>query len=213
MLRLGAPGFVGVDHVEDGLFALADDHSVEEGAHRFRVIAARAAGDDQRVGDAAVGGAQGDASQVEHGEHVGVELLVRQAEADDVEGGQRMARLQAVEGNVLAAHSGLEVGPGAVDALGEQVGPFVDQVVEDHEAQVAAAEFVDIGESKRDLGADGWAGPVFGDTVEFAAGVAGGLLDSMQHAVEAACDLFGVGKHRYPRFFSSIEPVSRPERG
>ena len=36
--------------------------------------------------------AQGDASQVEHGEHVGVELLVRQAEADDVEGGQRMAR-------------------------------------------------------------------------------------------------------------------------
>ena len=103
-----------------------------------------------------------------------------------------------------------EVGPGAVVALGEQVGPFVDQVVEDHEAQVAAAEFVDIGEQARP-GADGWAGPVFGDTVEFAAGVAGGLLDSMQH-VSSCADLFGVGKHRYPSFSSSIEPVSRPER-
>ena len=103
------------------------------------------------------GCAQRDARQVEHGEDVGVELLVGQAEAEDVEVAERVARFQPVERDAVAAHDGFEVRPGAVDALGQQVGAAVDQVVEDHQAQVAAAQLVDVGEGERDSWR-GWPG-------------------------------------------------------
>ena len=175
-----------VDDLEDHFFAFADDHGVEECAHRLGVEAARAAGYHQRVGGVAVGGAQGNLRQVEHGEDVGIELLVGEREGEDVEAADRVAGLQPEEGDALAAHHRLEVTPRAVDALGQQVVPFVEQVVEDHQPQVGPTQFIDIGEGEGDLAADGGVVPLFGDAVEFAAGVAGGLGHFVQDAVQGA---------------------------
>ncbi len=182
---------VGVDDLEDDFFAFADDHGVEEGAHRFRVVAARAAGDDQRVLGAAVGGAQGEAAKVEHRQHVGIELLVGQAEADDVEVRQWVAGFQPIERDAVAAQVEFKVGPGAEDAFRQQVGAAVDAVIEHLQAEVAAAQLIDVGECQRHLGADAGICPVLGDRVEFAAGVACRLFDLVQHPVEGARDLFG----------------------
>ena len=169
------PLLVYIDDLEDHLFAFADDHCVEKGAHRLRVVAAGAAGDYKRVGAVAVGGAQGKLRQVEHGEDVGIELLVGEREGEDVEPADRMARLQTEEGDAVAAHDLFEVTPRAVDAFGHEVVSLVDQVVQDHEPEVGAAELVDVGKGEGHLAADGGVVPVFGDAVELAAGVAGGL--------------------------------------
>ena len=180
------PLLVHIDDLEDHFFAFADDHGVEEGAHGLRVVAAGAAGDDERVGGVAVFGAQGKAGQVEHGEDVGVELLVGEREGEDVEPVDRVAGFQTEEGDAVAAHHRLEVAPGAVDTLGEQVVVSVDEVVEDHEAEVGATELVDIGEGEGDLAADGGVFPVLWDAVELAAGVAGGLGHFVEDAVKGA---------------------------
>jgi hypothetical protein len=87
----------------------------------------------------------------------------------------------------------LEVGRGAVGALGKQIGATVDQIVEDHQPQIAAAQFVKIGKAEGDFCADGGVGPILDDGVEFAAGVAGGLFHLVQHAVERARNLVAVG--------------------
>ena len=52
-----------------------------------------------------------------------------------------------------------KIGPGAVDALGQQIVAPVDQVVEHHQAQVAAAQLVDVGKGQRDLRLDRGVGP------------------------------------------------------
>ena len=184
-----------VDDFEDHLFAFADDHGVEECAHRLRVEAARAAGYHQRVGGVAVSGAQGNARQVEHGQDVGIELLVGEREGENVEIADSLAGLQPEEGDAIAAHHRLEVTPRAVDALGQQVVPLVDQVVEDHQPQVGPAQFINIGEGEGDLAADGGIVPLFGDAVEFAAGVAGWLHHFVQDAVQGARNLLRRGKH------------------
>lgn len=183
-LTLPFPLFMHVDDLEDHLFAFADDHGVEECAHRLRVVTAGAAGDHERVGSVAVGGAQGEPGQVEHSQDVGVELLVGKREGEYVELADRVAGLQAEEGDAVPAHHRLEVAPGAVNALGEQVVALVDQVVEHHQAQVGAAELVNVGEGERRLAADGGIVPRLGNAVELAAGVAGGLRHFVQDAVK-----------------------------
>ena len=55
------------------------------GGHRLGMGRGRTAGDDQRIVFAAVGRAQRDAAEIEHGEAVGVGELVLEREADDVE--------------------------------------------------------------------------------------------------------------------------------
>ena len=189
------PFLMHVDDFEDHLFAFADDHGIEECAHRFRVEAARAAGYHQRVGGVAIGGAQGNLRQVEHGEDIGIELLIGEREGKDVELGGRVACFEPEKGDSIAAHYGLEVAPRTVDALGQEVVPFVDQVVEDHQPQVGPAQFINIGEGEGDLAADGGGVPVFGDAVEFAAGVAGWLHHFVQDAVQGARNLLRRGKH------------------
>ena len=190
--QAGAAGVgPGADDFGDRLFAFADEERVEEGVHRLGVQAGGAAGDDQRL-IRPLGGAQRDAGQIERGEHVGVELLVRQAEPEHVEIGQRMAGLQAVERDARIAHRGQHVHPRRVGALGQHVGLRVDAVVQDRHAQVRHAQIVDIREDQRQPVGRGL--PIFDDAVVFAAGVTRRLLDERQDAVEGARD--GVrGKH------------------
>ena len=52
---VGAPAIVGGDYIEDDLFAFTDDHRIKEGAHGFRVVAARTARKHQWVGDVTLG--------------------------------------------------------------------------------------------------------------------------------------------------------------
>jgi hypothetical protein len=59
--------------------------------------------------------------------------------------------LSREEGHAALAHEGFHVGPGAEDALGEQVAVFVDDVVEDHQPQVGHADVVDVGKGQGDF--------------------------------------------------------------
>ena len=57
------------------------------------------------------------------------------------------------------------------------MGAAIDEVVEEHEAKIAATQFVDIGEGERHAHVNGWVVPILDDTVEFTAGIAGRHLD------------------------------------
>ena len=61
--------------------------------------------------------AQGKASQIQHVEHIGIGHLIAQGEANQVEIGDGIAALQAVQGNPLPAHLLLHVAPGGKHAL------------------------------------------------------------------------------------------------
>ena len=158
--------------------------------HRLGVQAGGAAGDDQRL-IRAIRGAQRDAGQIERGQDVGVELLIRQAETEHIEVNQRMAGLQAVKRDARLAHRDLHVHPRRVGALGQHVGLRVDAVVEDRHAQVRHAQVIDIREDQRQP--IGCGIPIFDDAVKFAAGVTRRLLDERQDAVEGARDGVGSG--------------------
>ena len=141
------------DYFENDFFSLPDHHGVEERAHGFGVVTGRAAGDHQWVGSAAVAGAQGNAGQVEHGKHVGVELLVGQGEAENVKGCQRVACLQPKERDAIAPQVMLEIRPGTKDALSQEFGPLIDQRIEHLQPQIAASQFVNIWKRQGDFGA------------------------------------------------------------
>ena len=65
-----------VADVADRLLAVAEQHAVQEGGQRLGVEGTRAAGDHHRMFGAALGGAQRDAPELEHGEEVRVGELV-----------------------------------------------------------------------------------------------------------------------------------------
>jgi len=92
-----APGTIGVDQLNQRLFAIADHDQIQEIGHRLRVEGAAAAGDHQRRVVAALGGQHGQAGQIEHIEHVGQVQFISEREAHDVESGEGPARFQAVE--------------------------------------------------------------------------------------------------------------------
>jgi hypothetical protein len=172
------PGEDGVADVAHRLLTVAEQHAVEEGGQRLGVEGARAPGDDDRVARAAGGGAQRDAPQLEHGEEVRVGELVLEAEAHDVEGPEREVALERHEREPARAQQGLQVRPGGVDALGGHVGPAVQDVVENLEAEVGLGDLVDLREREGEAEADG-AG-VLVDRPPLVAEVAARPLDERQ---------------------------------
>ncbi len=177
-------------HFKNDLFAFPDHHGVKKGAHRFGVVAARTTGDHKRVFRRAIGGAQRDAGQIQHCEHVGIKLFVGQAKADHVKVEQPMTRLQTVQRDGISAHQRFKIWPGAINALGKQIRTFVDQVVEHHQAQIAAAQLINIGKGQGNLATNGGIGPIFDNAVQFTAGVARRLFHFMQHTIQGAGNLF-----------------------
>lgn len=145
---------------------------------------------------AAVGGAQGYARQIEHCEDVCVELFVGQAESENVEIGDGMCAFQPEKRNGIFPHLRLEIHPRAIDPLGQHIVSFVDQIVEDRQPQIRAAQFVDVREGQGDSGPDGRVVSIFDDGIEFAAGVAGGLGYFVQHPVQGTTNLLGSMEHR-----------------
>ncbi len=77
-----------VDDIVNDFLALADHERVDEGMHRLGVHGGVSTGDDDGMGLITVLRADRDAGQVEDVEGVGVESLVGQGKADQVEAGQ-----------------------------------------------------------------------------------------------------------------------------
>ena len=57
--HLRLPVRIRLHHLKDHLFAFTDDHGVKEGRHRFGVVAAAAAGEDQGVLGSAIAARSG----------------------------------------------------------------------------------------------------------------------------------------------------------
>ena len=175
-----APGpAVGVEELQEHLLAVADDKSVDEVGHRLRVEAAGATGDDEGVGTISLRGQHRNPRQVEHVEHVGVGKLVPQRETDDIEVLERPLVFQAEEGDAALAQGGLQVCPGGVHPLGEDVRLAVEQVVEDGHGHVGHAYLVGIRVGQ--CYPDGGPFPVLDDAVPLAAGIAGGAVDPVKY--------------------------------
>ena len=88
-LALGLPRLDDVGDVADDLLAVAEDGAVDEVGDRLGVERGVPAGDDDRVRLVAVDGVQRDAGEVERLEQVGVAELGGEADAEQVEVGDR----------------------------------------------------------------------------------------------------------------------------
>ena len=192
LTRLAAHGLHGARNVQDHLFAFPDGESVDEFGHRFGVVGGMAARDHQRVTLVALFGAQGHPRQVQHVEHVGIKLLVGDADRQDVEILHGVLAFQPVKRQPLAAHHRFHIHPGRKDAVGENVRLVVEQPVEDHPAQIGHRQIVDIGKGHHHTQRDGV--PVFAHAVVFPAHVARGLLHGKEHALQCPFDLLRCGK-------------------
>ena len=165
------------------LLAVAEHDHVEEVGQRLGVVGAVAAGHDQRMLGAPVGGAHRHAGQVDAVEQVGVDELGRQVERQQVEGaGRRGGCRPRTAADRAARSTRLEVGPRGVGALGDRVGALVEDLVEDLQALVGQPDLVGVGvdEQPRHL-----VGAVLGGLAAvLAPDVAGRLLDPGQQGFE-----------------------------
>ena len=181
------PGCDGLVDLADHLLAVAQHHEVEEVGERLGVVGGVATGADQRVRGGAVGGADGHAGEVDAVEDVRVDELGREVEGDEVELVGGPVGVDREQREPFAAHDLLEVGPRRVRALGEGVGPLVQDLVEDLQALVGQADLVGVRVhqeppdplrgGRRDLGA------------ELAADVARRLLDRGEVRLEPSPDI------------------------
>ena len=138
----------------------------------------RTAGDHQGVIVTAVGAAERDAAQVEHGQDVRVRELELKREPDYVEVREGSPALERHQRQPPGGELGLKVDPRRVATLGQRARVVVEDLVEDAIAQVAHADVVDIGKGQADAGLHG--APVLAAAAVLTAGVAGGLLDLLQ---------------------------------
>ena len=173
---------VGPHQFDDRLLPIADDESVYKANDRLRVERRVAASDDERVPFVPLAGPQWESRQIKHLQQVGVELLVRQAEANDVKIGQGPLAFQAVKRDARLTHRRDHIHPRHVGSLGQHVRQCVEYVVEDRQPQVGHSQVIDIGEGQTD--ADGRGFPVLDNTVVLAADVAARLLHRGQDTLQ-----------------------------
>jgi hypothetical protein len=88
---------------------------------------------------------QRDARKIEALEIVGAGHLMRNVEANDVEGRDRRRALQRKQRDVRCAHLVGHVDPRDVAALAGQPGRLVEVAVEDGDALIGQADFIDVG--------------------------------------------------------------------
>jgi hypothetical protein len=141
-----------------------------------------ATGKDERVGHRALGGAQWNAHQIEHRQHVDKRDLVLQREADHVEGRQRRKGLQAVERHLVFAELLFHVGPGREDALAGPIVAGVHQRVEHLQPVVAHADGVGVGEGEAEFSPH--ITMVLADHVQLAAQILGRRLHLRQQPAD-----------------------------
>jgi hypothetical protein len=141
-------------------------------------------GDDDRVSVAPVGREQRDAGQVERGEQVRVPQFGGERHAEEVERAERPVRVDGELRYPMFAHQGFQVGPHRVGALGQDVGLFVEHLVQDLDALVRQPDLVRVRVHQRP--ADGRGVPVLDHRAEFAADVLDRLADPRQQRLQPA---------------------------
>ena len=87
---------MGIDDLVDHFLAFTDHEGIYKGVHRLWIEGSMPASNHQGVFGGALGGEEGDASQVEQVKGVGVEGFVRQREAENVKFGQGMPGFQRI---------------------------------------------------------------------------------------------------------------------
>ncbi len=182
-LRL--PPLDDVRDLEDGLLPVTQHGGVDELGDGLGVERGVPAGDDEGVLLGALDRGQRDPGEVERREHVRVAELGREAHAEQVEGPHGPVPVDGELRHPVLTHEALHVGPDRVGALGQGVGPFVEDLVEDHDALVRHADLVGVGVHQRP--ADGLVAgdvPVLDLAVELAADVLDGLADLRQQRFE-----------------------------
>ena len=75
---------------------------------------------------------------------VGVGHLVLQRDTQKVKLTNGVLRLQGKERNVLLPHDFVQIGPGRIDAFTPDVLPLIEHIVQDLDAQMGHAYFVDV---------------------------------------------------------------------
>ena len=189
--RVAQAAVLGAD-LHQVLLALADEDGVDEGREGLGVVDRRAAREHERVVLAAVGGTQGDARQIEGLEHVGDGHLVRDVEPHRVEGGDRRRPLERQQRHARGAHGVGHVDPRHVAALAREALPGVQAGVEDGDALVGKADFVDVGVDE--AGAVGRVG--LGAGPPLVVDVAARLLDAAEQRLEVGEPVLVDGPHR-----------------
>ena len=104
-----------------------------------------ATGADERLRRVAMLGTYGHAGEIDAVEDVRVHEFGRKVERDHIELGCRPVGIDREQGQSPCPHERFEVEPGCVGALGDHVGPLVEDLVEDLEALVGQADLVCIG--------------------------------------------------------------------
>gem|GEM_PF-5373661 len=149
----GALGPEFLDGPEQGgqrLLAVAQDDGVQKRRERLGLERDRPAGDHDGVVRPAIGAPEGNAPQLQHGEHVGEGQLVLQREPHDGEVAEGPPGLQADEGQLPGAQLGFQVRPSGEHAFDADARLAPQDVVEDVEAQEAHPDLVGVGKSQRD---------------------------------------------------------------
>src|SRR5512143_367094 len=103
------------------------------------MVRRRTATHDEWMAVIAILRAQRNARKIQHGEHVGVNELADEREADSVEFTGGATRFKSKERNARAAHQGFGVGIDGEGALAEEAVITIDDVVESLEANVGVA--------------------------------------------------------------------------
>ncbi len=151
-LAIGAAG--GLPRTEhlgdlgDDFFALAQYGGVDEIGEWLGIECGMAADHHEQIVGAAIGGVQRSTSQIDHVEHVGEHELARQVEGEDVEVGGGAVGIDAEQRNAGSPQLPIQIGPGGIRALGERIGAFVQDFVEDLEPLVGQTDLVGIGVSE-----------------------------------------------------------------
>ena len=127
------------------LFAIAQDHKIEEIGDGLGVVGAMPPGDDQRMLRSTVGASHWYASQINHVEQVRVGEFSRKVESDEIEQPCRSMTVERKQRNVSIAKETFKVGPRCVGPLSHRVWIFVENFVEDLKALIGQTDFVGVG--------------------------------------------------------------------
>ncbi len=133
--------------------SVAGDEHIDKRRHRFGVLRARPAGDDQRMVHRALRAAEWNPPQVEHRQDIAGADLVLQRESENVEIGQRRECLQAVERLVGLAQQPLHIVPGREGPFADPIVAVVHQRVKNLQAMMAHPDCVGIGKGEAELAA------------------------------------------------------------
>ena len=172
----------GQDLVVD-LFALADDEQVDKGRHRLGVDSRRAPCPDQREKRRTLRTAQGQARHVQHVQHGRIGHLVADGKGDRIEGRQRIAALQGVEGDAGLLHLGIHVAPGCKNALAPDEGQAVHRLVQNAHTQIGHADLIGVRKTEGKTQLDRV--PVLQDLIVFPARVTGRFLNPGKNPLES----------------------------